>query len=57
MNNYEGYSCLVCGRPTTHWIDGKPFCKKHNQKIEREKIGRYSGKQGKRRDDVEVELF
>ncbi len=42
-NQYEGFSCLNCGRPTTHWVDGKPFCPKHNRKVERERIEKYSG--------------
>ena len=49
-NQYEGWSCLNCGRPPAHWIDGKPFCKKHHDKKQRERIPKYSGPQGKGRD-------
>ena len=57
MEDYKDWACLNCGRPTTHWLDGKPFCPKHNRKVERERIEKYSGKQGKGRDYRDEELW
>lgn len=42
--DYEGWQCLVCGRPPTVWLDGKPYCDKHKAKTKVARKKKFRGK-------------